>query len=386
VNYGIESRYWYAGKDIPDSKGLSGVTVPPDRTPVEELLFRVNVPVSEYVLLSYARDAMFRNEKDIDNVLDRIVPPVIHLEEPEWDMLVDYIAGAMDELNGTYTIFLDQGMGPIRQRVGELHTAVIDLAAQLQKGEIDTSWLPRHIFIMLSQIQGHAAALLEDLDSDEAPPESELDAMDNSLDGMVETFGDIKEMINEAMNNFRRSNLQLVRFGKDDDSGETWQTVQISLGGTDVWRRVLIPNDSPLEDLHKIIQIGMDWKDGYRHQFYTEGSGGTDRNILDDKMKIKNVCDQGISELQYEYGTKWNVKAILLSSHLPEKAEAVRFVAGEGAAPPEVIGGPLRFRKILVALNGAESEKRAARLEVGPDFTPDLFDMEECNRKLNSVY
>ena len=386
VNYGIESRYWFAGKDIPDSKGLSGIAMPPDHTPIEEILLKANVPISEYVILSYVRDAMFRNETDIDKIPDRIVPPSIHLEEAAWNMLADYISETMDELGKHYTFFLDQGMGPIRQRAGELHTAVVELAARLlQKGGLDSSWLPRHTFIMLSQIQGHAASLLEDLNSDDPPPESELDAMDNSLDSMVETFGDIKEMIDDAMNNYRRNNLQIIRFSKESDSRERWQSVQISAGGTDVWRRAVIPSDRTLGDLHKVIQVSMGWKDSYQHRFYTESPRG--KKILEDKIKIEEAGEQGINELQYEYGTKWNVKAIFLSPHRPGKGETIRLVAGEGAAPPELIGGPLRFRKMLGALEGgSDMEKQAALHELGSDFVPRLFDMDKCNRNLDSVF
>jgi hypothetical protein len=385
VNYGIESRFWFAGKDIPDSKGLSGIAAPPDRTYIENILFKVNVPISEYVILSYVRDALFRNEHDSNKILDRIVPPVIHLEEAEWNLLADYIAETMDDLRGGYTIFLDRGMGPIRQRVGELHSAVVELAARLQKGEIDTSWLPRHTFIMLSQIQGHAASLLEDLDSAIEPPESELEAMDNSLDSMIETFGEIKDSIDDAMHNFRRRNLTLVHSGKDALLKEAWRPVQISISGTDVWRRVLVPGSRRLEDLHRIIQICLGWQDSYRHCFYSEASGGIDRNVLDDKMKTGEVCEQGISELQYEYGTKWNIKVIFLSPYQPGKEEAIRCVAGEGAAPPELIGGPLRFRKILSILEGgSDTEKQSVESEVGQNFMPGLFSAEKCNRDFNA--
>jgi len=387
INYGIESRFWFAGKDIPDCKGLSGMAVPPDRTSLEDMLYKVNVPVSEFVILSYVRDAMFRNEHEINAALDRIVPPVIHLEETEWNLLADYVEDTMDELKESYSVFLDQGMGPIRQRVGELHTAVVDLAARLQKGDIDPSWLPRHTFIMLSQIQGHAASLMEDLDADNAPPEFELEAMDNSLDNMIETFSEIKESINEAMNSFRQSNLTLLRDGGDNKLEESWWAAQISINETNVWRRVLVSGKQRLEDLHRIIQICFEWKDSYRHRFYTAAPGGLDRNNFDDKIKIWEVCSQGASELQYEYGNKWNIKVLFLSPYQPGKEEMIRCVAGEEAAPPEMVGGPARFRKILAILGeGSDMEKQAALRELGPNFVPGLFDMEKCNRDFYSAY
>jgi hypothetical protein len=387
VPYGIETRFWFVGKDIPDGKSLEGIAAPPDRTLIEEILFKKNVPVSEYVILSYVRDALFRNEDDISKIIDRVIPPVIHLEEPEWDMLADYITDALKELKGRYTLFLDQNMGPTRQRVAELHTAVIDLSARLQKGEMDPLSLPTHTFVVLSQIQGHAASLLEDLDSDNAPPDSELDAMDNSLDSMIETYDDIKELINDAMNNFRRNNLTLVRGGRDESPDGTWYSIQISISGTDVWRRVLISSESTLDGLHRLIQAGLGWKNNYRHRFVSESSAAGDKRVFDHKLMIRDIGGQGINELLYEYGTQWNIKVILLSSGQPAKGDSVRFVAGEGAAPPETISGPLRFRRILGALeSGSDMEKQAALHELGPDFVPGFFDLEKCNRNLNSAH
>jgi hypothetical protein len=387
VPYGIETRFWFAGKEIPDSKELTGLTAPPDRTRVEELLFKKNVPVSEYVILAYVRDALFRNENDIGELINRVAPPVIPFEEAEWDELEDYVSDAMDELRKHYSLFKDQGMGGIRQRVGELHTAIIDMATRLQKGEFDTSWLPKHTFVVLSQIQGHAASMLEDLDTDEAPEESELAAMDNSLDSMIETYEDVKELIGGAMDNFRRNNLTVIHGGKQETAEDSWWTIQISVSGTDVWRRAMIPGDRSLEELHLLLQICLNWKDSYRYRFTCPGSEDPDRKQVDNKSRIGELCGQGITELLYEYGTKWDVKIIILSSYKPGKDEVIRCVAGAGAAPPEVVGGPLRFRRMLNVLEtGNDMEKQAALHEMGPDFIPGLFNIEECNRNLSAVY
>lgn len=387
VPYGIETRFWFAGKEIPDRKSLEGIAVPPDRTYIEDILFRKNIPISEFVILSYVRDALFRNENDIDQVINRVIPPVIHIEKAEWNVLADYISAAMEEMGERYSIFVDQSTGPIRQRVGELHTAVIELSTRLQKGEVDQSWLPKHTFIVLSQIQGHAASLLEDLDSDETPPDSELEAMDNSLDSMIETYGDIKELIDDARDNFRRNNLLVVRGGKNETAGDSWRIIQISVGGTDVWRRAQVPGNCGLEELHRLIQTSLGWKNSYPHHFSSENSGSAGRKQLDEKIKIGELGGQGITEMLYEYGTKWNLRVIVLSSYQGGKDEAMRCVAGAGAAPPETIGGPLRFRKILTALeSGSDMEKQAALHELGPDFVPGLFDMEKCNHDLNSPF
>ena len=380
--FGIETRFWFAGREIPDYKQLQNYTVPPDRTYIEDLLFEKNIPISEFVILSYIRDAFFRNETEIDNVINRIIPPVIHIDEDEWNIFAEYVADAMEDFYKAYSFFLDQGAGPVRQRVAELHTAVIELSARLQKGEIETAWLPRHTFIVLSQIQGHAAALLEDLAFDESPAASDVIAMDNSSDSMIDTFSEIKELINSAMDNFRRSNLTVIHGGKD--FGHLWRMIQISVSGVDTWRRAIISPECTMEELHELIQAGMDWKGTLRFRFYTESADGT-KEYLHNKIKLGEIDFRGKRELVYDYGSAWNVKIIIMSSYQGTKEEASRFIAGEGAAPPEHTEGPRHFRKLLAIYEtGSPAEKQSIQRELGADFTGS-FNMDRANRNLRKL-
>jgi hypothetical protein len=269
-----------------------------------------------------------------------------------------------------------------------LHTAVIDLSARLQKGEIESAWLPRHTFIVLSQIQGHAAALLEDLAFDEAPGESEIAAMDNSLDSMIDTYTEIKELINSAMDNYRRSNLTIIHGGKDAGNSslgkQVWRMIQISISGLDVWRRAIISHEYTMEELHKLIQAGMNWKSTMRFRFYCEDQD--QKEYLHDKIKLGDINFRGKKELIYEYGSKWNVKIIIMSSYQPAKNEVCRFIAGEGVAPPEEIDGPRHFRRLLENYEtGGSGEKFSAQRELGADFFGS-FDLDKANRNLRAVF
>jgi len=388
VPYGIETRFWFAGKEIPDSANLQNYTVPPDRTFIEDLLYEKNIPISEFVILSYIRDSFYRNEKYVDLVINRLVPPVVHLDEIEWDLLADYISESMEDFYKGYSLFLDQSAGPVRQRVAELHTAVIELSAKLQKGEIEAAWLPRHTFIVLSQIQGHAAALLEDLAFDESPSDSDIAAMDNALDSMIDTFTDIKELINTAMDNYRRSNLTLIHGGQTSEhpQDQFWRMIQISISGLEVWRRAIISHECTMEELHRLIQIGMNWNGALRFRFYCDTPDGN-KEYLHDKVKLCDIDFHGKKELVYEYGPKWNVKIILMSSYQPANNEVTRFVAGDGTAPPEHVDGPRHFRRLLSSLEiGSNLDKQAAHHELGAEFVPGIFDLEKMNKKLEEIF
>ncbi|MDR0377117.1 MAG: plasmid pRiA4b ORF-3 family protein [Spirochaetaceae bacterium] len=378
--YGIETRFWYAGKDIPDLKKLEGFISVSDRTPIEEMLFRSGVPVSEYVLQAYVRDALFRKEPELSQIVERIAPRSTDMTGKGREELTGYVFRVYTKFQQTYSIFSDRMMGPIRQRVGELHTAVIDLVARLHKGDIDLSWLPKHTFVVLSQIQSHAAGILDDLD-DEAPPEEELEAVDASVDNMIETYEDIKELIDDAMNNFRRNNLSVVK-ASGAGGFASWHTVQLTLGGTNVWRRVVIPGYSPLDTLHRVIQTLFGWDNRLSHRFFTSVP------LWDENISLEGLNTQGCAEIIYEYGTVWTVKILFLSSCEAGEEERIRCLSGEGAAPPLSIKGPLPFKKFLAALErGGESEWRLVRNdeEECENFDPNEFSIEACNYQLEGI-
>jgi len=385
--YGIETRFWYAGREIPDKKELESDLVLPDMSPFELILHKYKIPVSEYVIQSYVLDSLYRENGNVDLVLERLVPAGIELDSKDKFFLLEYIESVMDEFRLFYTPFIDKVTGPIRSRAAELHTAVIELVSRLNKGDMDLSWLPRHTFIILSQIQTHTAGILSqiqihfaslmgELDSSDILAEAELEALDNSLDSMIETYEEVKELIDEALESFRRNRIAVLRSGSEL---VTERLLQLSVGGTDTWRRVIVPEFCTLEELHRIIQTVFTWNDTEAYKFNADCP-------LDAKTSIKDLDALNVIEMLYEYGTKWNVKVIILSRQEMPGPKPVRCVAGAGAAPPEFVSGPVKFRRLLFALeSGNDAERQSARQEVGPDFVLGEFDLDVCNRLLSSV-
>jgi hypothetical protein len=384
--FGLESRFWYAGKDIPDYRSLQGIKTQSDETPIEGLLFQHNIPISEYVVQSYIRDAIYRNENNADGVLERVAPPSCGMNKWDTEYLLSYISETMKELRRFYSVFTDQKAGPIRQEVCELHTAIIDLACRLRREGIDYSILPKHTFIILSQIQIYTSNILEDLDVEEEPPISELSAIDNSIDEMIDIFDEIKDMIDKSRAAFRQTNLTLVR---DDDKSRAWRAAQISIGGTDVWRRLILPQSFSLADLHSVILKLFSWSGLQTHRFTLDYVSGGDmfdgERAVKENITIKDLASHYLNEINYEYGTRWTVK-IIFSPHNDTNVEKPVCVAGENSPPPERVDGPLRFRRFISALEiNDESEKKLAHKELGPDFDPFAFNIDECNRRLDGI-
>jgi hypothetical protein len=229
---------------------------------------------------------------------------------------------------------------------------------------------------------------MEDLDSDTPPGEMELEALDSSLDSMVETFEDVKELIDEALNTFRRNKLAVVR-SADDLNTVNECLLQLSIGGTDVWRRILVAETCTLLELHHIIQTVFTWQKSESFKFTAEKNGyqkGVVPEGIDLNLQIGELAAGSLIELLYEYGVKWVVRIMMLSRQQTPGKRPVRCVAGDGAAPPEFVDGPIKYKRLLYSLeSGNDLERQNARQKLGPDFIPGDFDIEASNRSLSAI-
>jgi hypothetical protein len=247
---------------------------------------------------------------------------------------------------------------------------------------------------------------MEDLDTDEVPSAAELEVMDSSLESMIETYEDLKELIDDALDSFRRNKLTVIRAGSSSGNVTEW-LIQLSIGGIDVWRRIIVNEDCTLAELHQVIQTVYKWKSSQNYRFkpdknpggknifpaapaktiQLQKAGSAPKETLDLDTSIKILESKKIVELLYEYGEKWVVRIMILSRQETPGTKPVRCVAGAGTAPPEIIDGPFRFKRVLSALEGGNAmERLGARRELGADFVQDDFDLDACNQSLSAIF
>ncbi len=174
-------------------------------------------------------------------------------------------------------------------------------------------------------------------------------------------------------------------------------TITLQNSNPAIWRRILIPSDLLLSDLHKVIQTAMGWTNSHLHQFirdhtfYTVKMEGDDfwedlDNVDYTGMKVSELLDENRDTLLYEYdfGDGW-AHEIKLDQVLPPDPELRHPVCLDGAmnCPPEDIGGVWGYAQMLGVLRQPHHEERAHYLEwLGEDFDPEYFNKDEVNALL----
>lgn len=178
--------------------------------------------------------------------------------------------------------------------------------------------------------------------------------------------------------------------------------IKVTLLGTDppIWRRLLVPADLTLEQLHNVLQIAMGWEDCHMHEFRIgqqrygapdpmERAFGGSRTASERTARLFNVLDRAGTKAVYTYdfGDSWEHRIAVEKRLAPEPERAhPTCLAGERHGPPEDCGGIPGFYNLLEAIGDPEHEEHQELLDwVGGSFDADAFSVDDVNRRLVSL-
>lgn len=180
----------------------------------------------------------------------------------------------------------------------------------------------------------------------------------------------------------------------DTPGGERVYQLRITLDDVHpkIWRRVLVPEDTTLVGLHRVVQAAMGWEDYHLWRFeikgveYAEPSEEEWRPTKDARhARLGQVAGPGsVLRYVYDFGDDWEHR-IRVEEVLPAEPgrEYPVCVAAERAGPPEDCGGPFGYERLLRALADPTDPEHDDRVEwAGEDFDPEAVDLDEINSRL----
>lgn len=153
-----------------------------------------------------------------------------------------------------------------------------------------------------------------------------------------------------------------------------------------------MPADCTLGDLHVVLQIAMGWGDSHMHQFVVDGTNYAASEFQleetrdEDDLRLADIACKAKTRLRYDYdfGDNWEHE-ILVEKLLDQELGATCpvCVAGEGAGPPEDVGGVWGYTDMLEAIADKSHPRHDEFMEwVAPDYDPTAFDLDAVNHKL----
>ncbi|MFC7532211.1 plasmid pRiA4b ORF-3 family protein [Actinoplanes sp. GCM10030250] len=183
---------------------------------------------------------------------------------------------------------------------------------------------------------------------------------------------------------------------KNSDGPAPIYQVKVSLRGSKppIWRRLELPGDTSLADLHHIIQVAFGWQDSHLHVFETPSGrfGVPDRELghrAEKPVTLKQVAPRAGSKVGYlyDFGDNWDHE-ILVEKLLDRRAGPYpQCTGGRRAAPPDDCGGIWGYAELVEILSDPSHPDHKERLEwlglrSAGDFDPARFDATEVTRAL----
>lgn len=164
-----------------------------------------------------------------------------------------------------------------------------------------------------------------------------------------------------------------------------------------IWRRLLMPADASLEDLHWIIQQAMGWWNSHLHEFNLpdrrigrpdwEDDAWYDDTVppLEDARYVKLIelsAGPGFTfEYLYDFGDSWHHEIVIEGvRELDAPLEVPECLDGARACPPEDCGGPDGYEEMLASWRDPSDPEHDEWLEWLPDgYDPEAFNLVEIN-------
>lgn len=165
-----------------------------------------------------------------------------------------------------------------------------------------------------------------------------------------------------------------------------------------IWRRLLVPGDFTLMQLHQALQLVLGWTDSHLHLFQVDdlrymlpdpdfGLEANERNERGKRLsRIVSVVGTRF-RYDYDYGDNWQHEILVEQILTTEPGKVYPVCLGGGrAAPPEDCGGVDGYQELLRILrNPRHPEYAAMRAWAGERHDPEAFDPAAANRSLGKM-
>ena len=197
-HYGVETRLWYKGKEVPAigtwndeqlkfAAGIDWVT----------LEMRALYTTPECVYDEYLKDMYFSRKDSLDELLDYMYTEDFSFTKAQRNRLLLHISERNAILSPCYNWFADQKKGPVRHDTLALYREVSALAYRIECSGGELEKYPQQELVILSQLNSHLLRMISSFETDEHV-EQDSDALMLSLEGMRCTFEDIEGTLEAA--------------------------------------------------------------------------------------------------------------------------------------------------------------------------------------------
>ncbi len=190
-----------------------------------------------------------------------------------------------------------------------------------------------------------------------------------------------------------------LRFANPRATGEIYQfRITLMEAPRPIWRRIQV-RDGTLDNLHEHIQTAMGWTNSHLNQFRIGEVRYADPLLMEEDFEVLEYQDSTTTllseilprdrtpmqfEYEYDFGDGWKHEVSYEGCPPAEpKAQYPACLEGEGACPPEDVGGVWSYADFIEAIADPDHPQHEEKLLwVGGKFDPKAFSPATATRRM----
>ena len=194
ANYGVESRIWRTNEVVPYVGNWN------NEISDELMLAEISSNFTPQIIDAYLHQNLFcknhlKPTKTIEEIAACIFPPSLIMNKVERTAILLNLEKRNDILNKKYLGSFDNDIAPLRERTLNLFTQVNKLMCSIGGAKLDMKKFPQSELVILTQLYGHIINIIDELENIFLRLKFPVNDVMLSLNGMEETFIEIKSVL-----------------------------------------------------------------------------------------------------------------------------------------------------------------------------------------------
>lgn len=168
----------------------------------------------------------------------------------------------------------------------------------------------------------------------------------------------------------------------------------------EIWRRLVLPSQWNLEQLHLAIQAAFNWWNYHLHELHigglrygdvellTEDASDDDPSVFDFReVRLRDFEHGAIFTYLYDFGDSWRHSVVIEDFFsLDTTPRHGTCIDGARARPPEDVGGVPGYERFLETMSDkTDSEHADTKRWCGGYFDPEWFDLAVADKDVRNA-
>jgi hypothetical protein len=327
-----------------------------------------------------------------ESIFDHVMGPreeYLTESDVQLNALKQHLSTLIDHERASFDPVKDKRRAPLRRKLLDMREKTINWLRECDAQGISPDEMPPDLTAQLGHISAMVSHILSILVDEEPPTKTELNDL-RSFTPQIEA--ELDATLGALQNALAPQTMRVLT-----SPTHVYQLkIALKYIKPPIWRRVLVLDNTFLDDLHDVIQCTMGWEDYHLHGFEHKGKRyepDTDDDFFglsvaepEENVELRTLLKKEKDKLTYtyDYGDNWT-HTITLEKILPIDPEATypTCIKGKRACPPEDCGGPCGYAHLLEVLADPNHERHEELSSwIGDHYAPEHINLDEINQHL----